>query len=256
MIHWFNRAPGPVVVLLHGFAGTVHAWDDVSQHLPKDIAVAGIALPGHHIKAPPQANFAATRDVLLAEVRTLSPGAIHLVGYSLGARMALAMSLYAPELFFRVTLISGHVGLSDARSRRERLTSDERWMQLLEEEGLDAFVHKWNAQPLFMSQRGLSPSTRQAQDRERGKHDAHALAASLRSTGLAVMPDYWSELAGSLVPTTFVVGGDDMKFGAIAREAHKRTPSSRLVVIPQCGHNPLLESPRLLAKVISALEVI
>src|SRR5579883_2782289 len=98
------------VALLHGFAGDVHAWDDVLAAWPGpggDELVA-IALPGHGggDVAP---GWSANLDTVAAAVA--DAGAVAVVGYSLGARLGLG--LLATGRASRAVLIGVNPGLAD-----------------------------------------------------------------------------------------------------------------------------------------------
>ena len=250
MVHWFNQSAGPLLLLLHGFTGDVHSWDDVVAHLPQQGAVAALPLPGHHPQVPAQATFEASCDAIAAQIQALNAAAVHLVGYSLGARLALGIIVRHPQLARQVSLLGGHIGLEQESELRERSAADAKWLALLETKGIDAFVHAWEAHPIFASQRDLPLSVRLLQHRRRASHDSLALAASLRSTGLAEMPNYWPKLGTISVPVRFLVGGRDAKFLALARRAHAQMPNSSLLVFEQCGHNVILEAPARLAESI------
>ncbi len=80
---------GPAIVLVHGFGGDRHTWDEVAPELAKSFTVVAVDLPGHG-EAPEPANFDADRiaEQIVATVRQekLSPAII--VGHSLGGFIA------------------------------------------------------------------------------------------------------------------------------------------------------------------------
>jgi pimeloyl-ACP methyl ester carboxylesterase len=116
--------------------------------------------------------------------------------------------------------------LVDEKQRAERREQDAGWCRLLDEDGIEAFVHKWEKLPLFATQ------TRElvaAQREERLRHDPRGLSASLRLLGLGAMPRYD---VGD-VPVALLVGELDDKFRSLG-------PAT---IIAGAGHNPLLEQP-------------
>jgi 2-succinyl-6-hydroxy-2,4-cyclohexadiene-1-carboxylate synthase len=165
------------------------------------------------------------------------------VGYSLGARLALGLLVRHPDLFTSATLIGVNPGLVDPDARAARAARDEEWARLLETEGLDSFVAAWEALPLFSTQGRLPERVLKRQRRIREGHDPAGLARSLRVVGLGAMPDYGPELDRLELPIRLVVGERDTKFRALAGAMAERLPRSRTIVVPDAGHNVVLEDP-------------
>lgn len=160
------------------------------------------------------------------------------------------MLAQAPLRFRRATIISAHPGLTDPAERAARLRQDARWIDLLETQGIAAFVSAWEAQPLFASQARLAAEVVQRQRQRRLSQRAIGLAASLRATGLGAMPSTWSALRTYQGRLRWVVGGADAKFLAIARQVVSLRPQTELQVLPEIGHNPLIECPAQLAQIL------
>jgi 2-succinyl-6-hydroxy-2,4-cyclohexadiene-1-carboxylate synthase len=225
------------LVFLHGFVGAASDFDSVIAHLPTGTATRSLALPGHapSQRVDPDLDFEAVADRLLDH---LHDEKIHLVGYSLGARLALAMCVRHPSRVRRATLIGVNPGLESESERRERLASDEAWAALLETRGLAVFLDEWYRQPVLRID-GARPS--------RAEHDVHELARALRQLGLARMPSYWQELSALALPIQLVVGALDEKFSSIAERMSLALPNARLTRVPAAGHNVVLDEPRALA---------
>lgn len=252
MFEWIrgDRHGGRPYVLLHGFLGGVSSWNTTAAAIPKARPIAALYLPGHDASAPLVAG-ASFRQVVARIAAFLQEEAgcdLHLVGYSLGGRIALALALWFPELAASLSLIGAHPGLSSATERGERAASDARWAQLLREAGMATFIQAWEAQPLFASQNHATRSALEAQRRGRLGLDPRAMAQVLLQTSLSVMPAFWSELPTLGIPVRWITGSLDEKFQELARRAQALTPRGSLVTIPACGHNPLLEQPTELAR--------
>ena len=232
------------LLLLHGFCGCPASWNPVRARLG----------PGLHIEAPPLVGHAeGPRPSLVpdfeAEVERLRalaelrPGPRHLVGYSLGGRLALGLLVRHQHLFSGATLIGVHPGLASEPDRSQRRLSDQRWCDLLERGRLLEFVDQWQAQPLFASQQCLPPEVVDEQRRQRLQHRPEDLAGSLRRLGLGSMPCYLDRLAAITVPVQLVFGERDTKFKVLAAEMARALPHAELVALPGVGHNPVLECP-------------
>jgi 2-succinyl-6-hydroxy-2,4-cyclohexadiene-1-carboxylate synthase len=238
------------LLLLHGFTGTKSSWDEVERALDESVETLALSLTGHEkpITAPEISTFEAEVDRLESQ---LSPGPWEVIGYSLGARLALGLLVRHPERFTRAMLISGRPGLETQAERDERCARDERLAQTLERNGLDAFIDSWEREPLFGSQLELPELTRQGERARRMSHDPRGLAHSLRVTGLGRMPNYWPCLAALQMPIEVLAGSLDPAFCALGEAVVGKLPKARFTRVPGAGHNLLLERPHEVARAIA-----
>lgn len=213
-------------VLLHGFTG----GRDSFAHLGLDAVTPD--LPGHG-EAPDATGW---EDAVAGLAQLLDPSPVVLGGYSMGARLALALALRHPEKIARLVLASGTAGVDDPPARR---AEDEARARLLEREGLDAFLRQWEEHPTLASLKQF-PGLRA----QRSRHRATGLASALRHLGAGAMPQLWDALPSLRVPVVLLAGEDDAKFAALARRMHERLPNATLRILPGCGHAPHLERPR------------
>jgi 2-succinyl-6-hydroxy-2,4-cyclohexadiene-1-carboxylate synthase len=174
-----------------------------------------------------------------------------LAGYSLGARLALGLLVRAPDRFQAAVLVSGSPGLADAGEVGKRRERDAVWCQLLAQQGLSNFVDRWQAEPLFASQLGLSERARASERERRLGHTAAGLCHSLRVTGLAEMPNYWPALSRVTCPVAVLAGALDRKFCDIAASVVRKLPNGYFAEVPEAGHNLLLERPEAVASAIA-----
>jgi 2-succinyl-6-hydroxy-2,4-cyclohexadiene-1-carboxylate synthase len=240
------------LVLLHGFTGRGDSWREVISLVPDPWQTVTPELLGHGPEDPGRQveSFAGEVDRLAGLIRTGEFAPCHLVGYSLGGRLALGLALRHPELVARLTLVGAHPGLALEAERDARRSRDETWARMLEEEGLEPFLEAWERQPLFASQGRLPEERRVAQRRLRRSHHAEGLARALRILGLANMPGYRPLLGSMTQPVQLVVGELDAKFRGLAQEMHDLLPTSTCHLIPGVGHNVLLEAPEVLADLL------
>lgn len=250
----------PPLVLLHGFTGGPGSWDAVRRLLGPDEAlfrrVLAPPLLGHD--GTPGSDTVRTFDDevdrLAGSIRASGVDRPHLVGYSMGGRVALGLLVRHPDRFRGATLIGASPGLADAAEREARRQRDEAWARLLETEGLDTFVAAWGALPLFETQGRADAGALARQDRIRRAHDPLGLARSLRVVGLAAMPDYRGALGDIDVPVRVVVGAEDLKFRALGQEMVEALRHGELHPIPETGHNVVLERPAELERLLKELE--
>ena len=238
------------LVLLHGFTGAPSTWDALVLAAPNR-RIFRPWLGGHGVRpAPCGATFDEEIERLARAMREEGISGAHLVGYSLGARVALGLLVRHPELFSAATLVGVNPGLATDEARAQRREADAKWIHLLETHGLELFVEAWARQTLFASQRLLPREVVEAEHARRLQHTAAGLASSLRSMGLAGMPDWSPHLPEVRIPVTFVAGERDPKFSALARTCADRTPHARFEIVPGSGHNVVLERPDAIASLL------
>jgi 2-succinyl-6-hydroxy-2,4-cyclohexadiene-1-carboxylate synthase len=237
------------VVLIHGFLGAPPMWDRVRAELEVEAsAIDARWLPGHG--RPPAeshgAGFDAEVEAIAAELR----GDL-LVGYSMGARLALAVALSHPERVRGAILIGVDPGIEDPRAREERIRWEEEEARAIEAEGLLRFLDRWEALPVFASQRNLPSELAASQRSWRLDHEPSAVAQQMLRLGLGRMPSQWERLPSAKVPLRVLAGALDEKFGAIGERIAAAAPESTFVRIPGAGHNPALEAPGRVAEEIA-----
>ncbi len=199
-----------MVVFLHGFLGAPSDWDPVISLLP--FHCVACELPGHG-KTP----FAPSWDMPLRRA--------HLVGYSLGGRIAAEFAGTHPERVLSLTLLSAHSGLDTETEKQDRFKTDAKWAELLKTLPMEEFLKRWYAQPLLSS---FTPDLE-----KRRKHSPAALAETLLHYSLARQK--------KIDMKQVLVGEWDLKFRALHPDG---------VVIEKAGHQVHLENPRAVADII------
>jgi 2-succinyl-6-hydroxy-2,4-cyclohexadiene-1-carboxylate synthase len=217
----------PEVLALHGFLGSGEDFEALHSSFPLALVA-------------PDLHAADARSV--AELAMLVAGPPVVLGYSMGARTALALALQrAPEA---LVLVGGTPGIPDDLERAARRDADEAWARTLESEGIDAFLARWDAQPVLAGHEGI-PEPFRARFRARRRQRApHALAHALRAWGTGAMDSLWDQLPTLATPVLLVTGERDAKFAAVARAMAALLPDAVHVEIPGAGHAAHLERPR------------
>src|SRR4051794_14036742 len=99
---------GPVIMLIHGIAGSSDTWEDVIEPLAERYTVIAPDLLGHGDSAKPRGDYSlgayasGLRDLLLA----LGHERCSVVGHSLGGGVAMQMAYQFPERVERLALVS------------------------------------------------------------------------------------------------------------------------------------------------------
>jgi 2-succinyl-6-hydroxy-2,4-cyclohexadiene-1-carboxylate synthase len=234
VLHSERDGDGPRIVLLHGFSQTGRCWGPLAAALAREHEVVRLDAPGHAGSTAVAADLPTTGR-LAAE----AGGPAVYLGYSMGARMALHVATEAPSAVEALVLIGGTPGIEDPDERAARRAADRDQARRLREDGVDAFVERWLAQPLFA---GLPPDGRFEDERRR--NTAGGLATSLELAGTGSQAPLWDALAGIDVPVLAVAGADDHRYAAIAeRMAAAIGANARAALVPGAGHTAHIEQP-------------
>lgn len=244
------------VLFLHGFTWTSDAWHAIAEGLSAQFRCIAVDLPGHGGTAWPEAlpppTFEKVSHALLELLGELKSPPPHLVGYSLGGRLALRMATLDASKFERLALIGASAGLETEQERSERRRSDEVLASAIETDGLPAFVDAWSNLKLFSGMRRLSPEI-QAQHRvARLSQDPQGLSTCLRVLGVGSQPYLLDALGDLELPTLLVVGEHDEKFRGIAEHLQRRLPHAMVETVPDSGHCVPFERPEALIESLNA----
>jgi 2-succinyl-6-hydroxy-2,4-cyclohexadiene-1-carboxylate synthase len=234
---------GPPLVMLHGFTGSRASWQPLLPVLAARFRTIVVDLPGHGTSPPWHGDAVALAEALVTLAARLGAQRAHWIGYSLGGRIALHVALHHPDAVERLVLEGASPGIEDAGERAARRAADDALAVELERDGLEAFVERWTAQPLFATQARLDPACLVRERAIRLASSAAGLAASLRTLGVGRQASLWAELPGVGAPATLVVGAEDAKFRAIAVGMAARMPVAHVAVVPSAGHAVHLERP-------------
>lgn len=238
---------GEPVVVIHGFTGSGAAMAPLIDRLNGRRRIA-VDLPGHgRSPAPPEQSRYSVEAMAESVARLAATAAdepYHVVGYSMGGRVALALAASHPHECRSLTLISATAGMTDETERARRRQADEALADRIGHHGLEQFVEDWMALPMWDTLRArLSQTEWDASMRQRRGSDPVGLANSLRAGGTGTMTPLWDRLGTLDAPTLVVCGELDAKFVDIGRRMSRLLPDSELVVMPGVGHAAHLEVP-------------
>lgn len=176
----------------------------------------------------------------------------HVVGYSMGGRIALHLARCYPDLISQLTLISASPGLEHAQERRARIIADRALAQRMRRTTMREFLTYWYKQPLFSSFKA-HPSFRRLL-RRRALQDPMEQAHILETLGTGNLPSLWHEMPKFRVPIHLICGESDLKFCSIANRMLSLNTQIDLTVVAKAGHVVHWESPRAVIERISHVE--
>jgi pimeloyl-ACP methyl ester carboxylesterase len=249
---------GPLVVLLHGIAGSSATWERVIPRLSGNHKVIAPDLLGHGGSPKPRGDYSLgayanlIRDLLdgLGEER----GTI--VGHSLGGGVALQFAYQYPERCERLVLISsGGLGREvHAILRAAVLPGAEvvlPWLSAAAARSIETLVKTFGRLG-FRESADLAETWRSFVSLE----DPNARRAFLYTVrGIIDLGGQRVDATDKLyltagLPTLIVWGEQDPLIPVEhAYRAHESIPGSRLEIFPGAGHYPYLDDPELFAAI-------
>ena len=251
-VSYVQAGSGPLLLLIHGIAGSVENWQEVIEPLAQRHTVVAASLPGHGRSAPGGGDYslgalaAGLRDLLVA----LGHERATLVGHSLGGGIAMQFAYQFPEATERLVLVSSG-GLGPEVSmilRAAALPGAELFIGVTA--ALGATVGSKLARGLAIV--GVRPTADVAEvargyaalvDRERRTAFLATLRGVVDTGGQRVNAGDRLYLAEEM-PVLIIWGARDPIIPVRhAETAHAAIPGSRLEVFENVGHLPQVEVP-------------
>ncbi|MCO7176218.1 2-succinyl-6-hydroxy-2,4-cyclohexadiene-1-carboxylate synthase [Sporolactobacillus kofuensis] len=243
--HYELKGSGEPLLLLHGFTGSMDTWRFMEHVFANEYQLILVDIIGHGKTESPgdpkrYAMNEAARDLCnLLDLLTIEK--VHVLGYSMGGRLALSFSCLFPNRVMSLTLESSSPGLRTEKERHERRLNDQRLAISIRENGMQKFVNHWESIALFESQKQLPEEKRMALRNQRLANKEQALACSLLGMGTGAQPSWWEHLPLLTMPVLLITGEWDHKFCSIASEMTRLLPDSEWEIIPHSGHAVHLE---------------
>jgi 2-succinyl-6-hydroxy-2,4-cyclohexadiene-1-carboxylate synthase len=242
--------------MLHGFTGRGSNWlpfcsllGDKSKLIMPDIIGHGSTEAS--LVAGENYQLTTVAEHLIKIIDEFGFEKVDLLGYSMGGRVAIAMSILFPERIRNLVVESASPGLKTDIERKERLYSDTNLSVSIIENGIEAFVDYWENIPLFKSQKSLPLEIRSAIRKQRLLNEPIKLANALFGMSTGMQPSYWEHLHKIQADVLLVVGELDQKFCQIAEEMQKSLKKGQIYKVEQCGHAIHVEQPEIFGTIVS-----
>lgn len=248
-------ADRPTLLLLHGFMGSADDWapEFVDAIVNGGLQVLAVDLPGHGrtVVNSGSENYSmeTTASAIVALLEELQIESPHVLGYSMGGRLALYLAVHYPARFRRIVLESSSPGLDTEAERKARIVADDALAERMLAQPAEQFYREWFAQPLFASM-STQPARLERLIARRMDNDPKGLALSLKNMGTGAQPSLWNELSKIESSLLLIAGEKDSKFCGVGREMVKRCPGATLEIVPDAGHNVHFERPREYAELV------
>ncbi|MDP2570946.1 2-succinyl-6-hydroxy-2,4-cyclohexadiene-1-carboxylate synthase [Vibrio penaeicida] len=237
----------PVVVFLHGFLGNAFDWQTTSKYL-NEFNCLGIDLAGHGRSATVTAdNFSEACEQVnrTLKMRLSQNTPIILVGYSLGARIAMSGLVnghWDRANIVKVVLEGGHFGLESELEKDARWKNDLKWAKRFANEDIEQVLQGWYQQPVFNS---LNHEQRQSVINQRRNNNTVGVSRMLCATSLAKQPYLLDEILRHDC-VQYVCGDKDEKFKTLAESS-----GLTFSLVKNAGHNVHQEQPAAFAQIIN-----
>jgi 2-succinyl-6-hydroxy-2,4-cyclohexadiene-1-carboxylate synthase len=248
-LHVEVRGSGRPLVALHGFTQTGRLWGPFGEQLEQDFTVVAVDLPGHGGSGDVRADLPASGALVAEAVRgVLGDEPVDVIGYSLGARVALHVALSTDLTLSHLVFIGVTAGIEDEGLRAGRRAADDAMADQLKTSGdVDLFIDRWLSGPLFnrLTETGVADRT------ERLRNGAEGLASSLRLCGTGTQIPSWDRLGSVSAPVLAVAGTDDVRFAGHALRLARLVPRGVASLVPGGGHAVHLAQPAHSARLVS-----
>jgi pimeloyl-ACP methyl ester carboxylesterase len=244
------------VVLLHGFAGSLHWFDRVAPLLTGDHRVIRIDLLGHGGSAKPSTGYAVEQQAgAVAEaLRQLGIRDVPFVGHSFGAAVSVAVAEHDRGLVRRLAILDEGPdnGFGDA-PLMTRLGFMPVIGELLYRLSFDAAIRD-----------GYRDAFAKGFDLAAGFGEQDQVVRDFRAMTFRSYKDSWDAEERFLAATrldervrrlglpALVVFGDQDAFfrAAESAEAFRRVPGARVEILSGVGHSPNVECPADIARLV------
>lgn len=251
-LHLRDTGPrdAPVVILLHGFGGSLQTWDDWTRLFEPSLRVISLDLPGAGLTgADPSGDYTDARGmvVLLALMDKLGIDRASLVGHSMGGRLAWQFAAAHPDRVDKLVLVSpdGFASPGFNYGKAPELGVSLKAMKYM----LPKALLKMSLAPAYANPAVITPELVT-------RYYEMMLAPEVRSAMIArleqsVMQDPVPILARITAPTLLMWGDRDAMIPiANADDYLKAIPGARLAKFAGVGHLPQEEAAQPSGKAI------
>jgi pimeloyl-ACP methyl ester carboxylesterase len=251
---------GPLLVLIHGIAGSSATWEHVLPRLAERYTVVAPDLLGHGFSAKPRTDYSlgAYASTIRDLLGVLGYERGTLLGHSLGGGVAMQFAYQFPERCDRLVLVSsGGLGHELHLLLRAAALPGAEWvLPLLCSSGLCDAV---DGVARFLGRAGLRAgpdldeiwrSFVSLSDPDARQAFIHTVRTVIDIRGQRASAGDRLYLAAEM-PTMIMWGEHDPLIPvAHAYSAHERMPGSRLDIFPNAGHFPYRNDPRRFVEVL------
>jgi pimeloyl-ACP methyl ester carboxylesterase len=232
----------PVIVMLHGFAGSMNWWAAAAERLAGGFRVVRIDLLGHGGSAKPENGYSMENQARLVAGALAELDVEHgvIAGHSMGGVVATALTELDPSLVDGLVLVGtpadedagelpflARLGFVPVLGEAiQRVVTDGMVRNSLE----DAFAPGFEVPDQFVED--FNRMTYSSYD---GSHEGSEDFGEER--GVA------ERLSAARKPLLVIQGAEDEIVDPDSAQGYNRVQGANIVVLPDAGHSPMVEKP-------------
>ena len=241
-LYYEAEGAGDALVLIHGGLGSLRMWDFQARALAGSYHVIRPDLRGFGRSTTEHVEFAYWADIA-ALLGHLGVDRAHVVGQSIGGKVALDLALAQPACVATLMSVAGGIGGfrpdleedSVPWDEMDRLWDEKKWLELAELE-TQVWVDGWG-----------QPTTRLDRDlRDRVKEDVLSTYQAENEEGLPqpLEPQAADRLGELTIPVLVMIGAlDEPRSRATAAHLAASVPESLCIEVEGVAHMIQLEAP-------------
>lgn len=263
-IRYSEEGQGPVLLLIHGSAGSIEDWEPTRTMLLKGHRVIAVDRPGqgHSDAVEADNQLAAQADILAEWLKQRTSDRAVLVGHSYGGGVALAMAVRHPAHVRGVVHVAG-VG-SPERAKRNK----QAWSPLFRIPWLRGIIAQLAGR--ILARRVIRQGLEDAFDPERSFlteafvernfalwsqpriQIARTLEIDRLYHDLAEIAPLWPSIKAPVY--LLAAGGDRSVSPDTARELFRQIPYASIQILPNASHMLPVTQPKAIAAAVSRVE--
>ena len=235
---------GKWLTLVHGAGDNLEAWWNQVPVFSRSYKVLVYDVRGYGQTETPPGEY--STDILVADLyellKVLGINETYLLGYSMGGRIVVGLTLGYPEMVKALIIAnSGFAPMQRSEEEmKEMMKLREQRMKVVEEQGLEPIIDDSTAMVFSAGWPEKNPEVVEQYKRIRLKNDPKAYIIAMRAMVWRAQPP---DVSSIKCPTLVIGGESDGLMGAEgARATHELIPGSQLVVMPT-GHAAAIERP-------------
>lgn len=242
-IHYRDEGSGQTVVLIHGTSSSLHAWEPWTEKLKHSYRVIRMDLPGSGLTGHKRGNqYEIQEDIafLKAFNEKLGIERMHIVGSSLGGKIAWEYSLLYPDKVMSLTLINALGYVQKSWPPAIELAQLPVFDKVLEN-FLPKFAVKQSLKAVYFDQRLITEElVNRYYDLSLYKRNREAFTLRVKAS----LDNGSDRITNISSPTLILWGKEDIYFPVEnAFRFDSDIPNSKTIVYENVGHLPMEEVP-------------
>lgn len=249
-IHKEIYGQGKTIVLIHGWAMHSGVWRELAQQLATHYRVISLDLPGHGLSEPIEPYF--LDEISNALINAISDQAFTVLGWSLGASVAISMANQHPDRIESLILLAGNPRFSQSANwagvHTNILTNFNHNLALNHQATVFRFL-ALQVKGLTEQKKGLKQLKKIMEERE-----LPSKSTLQKALNLLITEDLRGVFSSLQCPTYSIQGElDGLVPVQVAMDMRRIKPRCKIHIIPQAGHIPFLSHQERVLEIINKI---